>query len=342
MAKVRMQDVAAHAGVSTRTVSNVVNDYVHVSPAMRERVQRSLDELGYKMDYVARGLKSGRTGFIALAVPTLAGPYFGELAEAVVHAAAGRSLTVLVEVTGGDLETELRIVRGGLTNLADGVLLSALALPLNSDDQPPPDFPLVLLGEHRPGHNLDHVCIDNIAAARTAVQHLIEGGYRRIAIIGADIGETGRLRYEGYRQALAEAGIAPPEALPLQLRDGNRAGGMAVVESMFSARMLVPDAIFAFNDEVAIGAMRALSAHGLRVPDDVAVIGIDNIVEDAYTTPPLSSVAPDLPALAERALDLLDEQSQRQLQPRAPRQEFTSFRLVVRDSSRPPESGTSR
>jgi DNA-binding LacI/PurR family transcriptional regulator len=328
-----MRDVAAHAGVSTRTVSNVVNGYVHVSPAMRERVQRSLDELGYKMDYIARGLKSGRTGFIAFAVPDLHNPYFAELGQTIVRMAGGRGMSVLVEVTGGDRERELNIIRGGLTNIADGVLFCALALPLDGGPQPPPGFPLVMLGEALPPH-LDQVCIDDIAAARTAVQHLIDSGRRRIAVVKVD-SETGRLRYEGYLQALAAAGLPSAGVLELPAVGSDRAAGMSAMDSLLASGAPIPDAIFGYNDAVAVGAMRSLAAHGLRVPQDIAIIGIDDIDEAAYTTPPLSSVAPDLPALVERALDLLDEQAQPHLRPRSPRHEFTPFRLVVRDSTAP-------
>ena len=120
-----MRDVAEHAGVSARTVSNVVNDYVYVSPEMRERVQASLDHLGYKMDYMARGLRSGRTGMIALVVPQLAEPYFAKLAQAVIRAAARRNLIVLIETTDDDAEVEKKIMRGALSTVADGVLLNA-------------------------------------------------------------------------------------------------------------------------------------------------------------------------------------------------------------------------
>jgi len=333
VARVRMRDVAAHAGVSPRTVSNVVNDYVHVSPAMRARVQRSIDELGYKMDYLARGLKSGRTGFITMVVPYLDEPYFAMLAQAVVRTAADRGIGVLVEMTGNDPAAEQKILHGGIPNISDGVLLCHLGHPLDSGSQPPPGFPLVIMGEHCPGPHLDHVGTDDVAAARAAVQHLIDSGRRKIIMIGAGIGDSSRLRYDGYRRALAAAALEPAGILAPHDREATRGAGMAEMSSYLDGGAQVPDAIFAYNDAMAIGAMRSLAEHGLSIPGDVAVVGVDDIAEAAYLTPSLSSIAFDLDGLAGRALDLLEEQTRPSGGPRAPRHDFTPFRLVAREST---------
>lgn len=352
MARVRMRDVAEHAGVSVRTVSNVVSGYPHVSPETRAKVQRSLDELGYRMDYMARGLRSGRTGFIALAVPFLAEPYFAELAQAVIRAAGRRGITVLVEATAGDSEVERRILEGGLTNVADGVLLSALTLPATDGAAAAPDFPLVMLGEHSVGDQFPRVGIDNVAAARTAVEHLLEQGCRRIVALGRNGSENGRQRTEGYRQAMSAARVRRVNWLVAPVDDWTREQGYAAVRELLEGDGPLPDAIFAFNDALAVGALRALDASGVRVPEDVAVAGIDDIQESAYTHPPLTSVAPDLDVIAERALTLLEEQTGRRpgaqgadrpgtegaeaagAEPVTARQEATPFRLVVRESSR--------
>jgi DNA-binding LacI/PurR family transcriptional regulator len=330
-----MRDVAEHAGVSVRTVSNVVSGYTHVSPQTRARVQRSLDELGYKMDFLAKGLRSGRTGFVALAVPYLAEPYFAELAQAVIRAAARRGITVLVESTEGDREAERRILAGGLTNVADGVLFSALAVPAADAAVATPDFPLVMLGEHDIGDRFPRVGIDNVAAARAVVEHLVEQGCRRIVALGRNGSENGRQRAEGYRQALSAAGVRRVNWLVVPVDDWNRSQGYEAVRGLLDGSGPLPDAVFAFNDALAVGALRALDASGVRVPDEVAVAAIDDIPESAYTHPPLTSIAPDLDVIAERALSLLEEQGQRASGVGAgnARQEATPFRLVVRESS---------
>ncbi|MGQ4513259.1 substrate-binding domain-containing protein [Streptomyces sp. DW26H14] len=332
----RMRDVAEHAGVSVRTVSNVVSGYTHVSPQTRARVQRSLDELGYKMDFLAKGLRSGRTGFVALAVPYLAEPYFAELAQAVIRAAARRGITVLVESTEGDPEAERRILAGGLTNVADGVLFSALTVPAADAAATTSDFPLVMLGEHDIGDRFPRVGIDNVAAARAVVEHLVEQGCRRIVALGRNGSENGRQRAEGYRQALSAAGVRRVNWLVVPVDDWNRAQGYEAVRGLLDGSGPLPDAVFAFNDALAVGALRALDASGVRVPDEVAVAAIDDIPESAYTHPPLTSIAPDLDVIAERALSLLEEQGQRSGGGGAgsARQEATPFQLVVRESSR--------
>jgi DNA-binding LacI/PurR family transcriptional regulator len=328
-----MRDVAEHAGVSVRTVSNVVSGYSHVSPQMRARVQRSLDELGYRMDYLARGLRSGRTGFVALAVPFLAEPYFAELAQAVIAAAARRGITVLVESTTGDSEVERRILAGGLTNVADGVLLSALTAQPADIPAGAADFPLVMLGEHGVGDRFPRVGIDNVAAARTVVEHLLDQGCRRIVALGQNGSENGRQRTEGYREALSAAQVRRVNWLVVPVEDWNRAHGYAAVRDLLEGSGPLPDGIFAYNDALAVGALRALDASGVRVPEQVAVAAIDDIQESAYTHPPLTSIAPDLDVIAERALSLLEEQAADAPAPAAAAQEPTPFRLVIRASS---------
>jgi DNA-binding LacI/PurR family transcriptional regulator len=336
-AKVRMRDVAEHAGVSVRTVSNVVSGYAHVSPATRAKVQCSLDELGYRMDYLARGLRSGRTGFIALAVPFLAEPYFAELAQAVIRAAARRGVTVLVESTDGDAEAERRILSGGLTNVADGVLLSALTVPADAAADPSsgPDFPLVLLGEHGVGDRFPRVGIDNVAAARTVVDHLLEQGCRRIVALGGNSSDNGRQRTEGYRKAMAAAQVRPANRLVVPVQEWTRRTGYESVRELLDGEGgPLPDGIFAYNDALAVGALRALDSFGVRVPDEIAVASIDDVQEAAYAHPPLTSVAPDLDVIAERALSLLEEQAAGEGgTPVGAEQEPTPYRLVVRESS---------
>ena len=332
---VRMRDVAELAGVSPRTVSNVVNGYEHVSPAMRARVQQALDELGYEMNAAARSLKSGRTGMIALVVPELHSPYFAELADAVVRAADRRRLTVLIEVTEGMRERELKVLSGGRKQLTDGALLSPVGLTSEPDLQLRRDFPLVLLGESRLGDLFDHVGLDNAAATRAAVRHLLDIGRTRVSALGTDtLLPAAVMRQRAFEEAMDEAGVRPHGTL--RTVSWERHAGAAAVDALVASGEQLPDAIFAFNDTLAIGALRALLRHGISVPGDIAVAGIDDVDEAAYATPSLTSIAPDLKALAEGALALLAEQmgaTRGGGTPPAPRQEWVPFRLVVREST---------
>lgn len=326
-----MRDVAEHAGVSVRTVSNVVNNYVYVSAEMRERVQASLDHLGYKMDYVARGLRSGRTGMVALVVPQLAEPYFAALAQAVIRAAARRDLVVLIETTDNDAETEKRIMKGALATVADGVLLSASSATIEG----PADVPLVLLGEHTATRHGDHVGIDNVAAARTVVQHLLSRGYRRIAPLGLNDSDTAVLRQRGFEEELKAWRIRPARRLGMATADWSPQGGYDAVSRLLrgGSAPALPQAIFAFNDSLAVGALRALRVHGIAVPGQVAVAGIDDLAISGFLDPPLTSLAPDLDDIAENALAALVLQVEGKAGRRRYRRKLTSFELKVREST---------
>ena len=331
---VRMRDVAMRAGVSVRTVSNVVSGYVHVSAATRERVQQALDDLGYEMNVAAKSLKSGRTGIIALVLPDLETPYFAELAHAVVRAAARRHWTVLIEITGGSRERELKVITGGRTHLTDGVLLSPISLTAEPVLQRRPDMPLVLLGEHELDAHFDHVGIDNVAAARAAVGHLLDLGRRRIVALGvAEALPAAGPRLQGYLDAHAERGLKPLKRFRVPAPIWSRPAGAAGIDRALAAAGPPPDAVFAFNDTLALGAMRAVLRRGLRIPEDVAIVGIDDVAEAEFTTPPLSSISPDLDEIARCALELLDEQMTADTRGRPNREVLTGYRLVAREST---------
>ncbi|RMI03472.1 LacI family DNA-binding transcriptional regulator, partial [Cellulomonas triticagri] len=176
---VTMQDVAAAAGVSVKTVSRVVNDQPHISPDKRERVLAVIADLGYQLNPAARTLRTGRSGVIGLGLPDLREPYYAELAHAVLEQAGRRGLTVLVDPTGGDRERELALL-GGRGGGLDGVLLYALGV--GADDAAGAALPAVLLGE-RVGASAP---VDVDPAVAAAVAHLVEIGRRRVAVLGAD------------------------------------------------------------------------------------------------------------------------------------------------------------
>jgi DNA-binding LacI/PurR family transcriptional regulator len=207
---VGLKDVAQRAGVSIKTVSNVVNGYVHVRPETRARVNAAIDALGYRPNLTARSLRGGRTGVIALAVPDLTSPYFAEIAEGVIDAAEELGWTVLIDQTDGRRERELLVLHGIRDHLIDGVVFSPLALGDEDLRATRSEVPIVCLGERVHAGTMDHIAIDNVAAARIATNHLIERGRRRIAAVGAQaspVAETARLRLAGYTEALEQAGL---------------------------------------------------------------------------------------------------------------------------------------
>ncbi|GAB2846076.1 LacI family DNA-binding transcriptional regulator [Microbacterium insulae] len=342
-----MHDVARVAGVSIKTVSNVINDYPHVRPATRERVLAAISELDYRPNLAARGLRSGRSGVIGLAVPALRENYFAELADAVIRAAERRGLGVVVEQTSGERDAELLSVSGASRpRFLDGLLFSPVSLGQSDIDALQTPLPIVLLGERIFGGPTDHVAMHNTSAAQAAVEHLLGIGRRRIAIIGADpdadVGldspgehtevNSASLRLRGYRQALEGAGIEVDADLIRPSEHWNRAGGAQAVERMREAGVDF-DAVFALNDTLGLGALRALGAAGVSVPDDVAVIGFDNIDESRYSVPSMSTVDTGRDEIAQTAVDLLLERINEKDSPVPPRTIKPDFRLIRREST---------
>ncbi|WP_413454274.1 LacI family DNA-binding transcriptional regulator [Georgenia phoenicis] len=332
-----MRDVARLAGVSPKTVSNVVNDHPHVRPSTRARVQSAIDALGYRPNVSAQGLRSGRTGVIGLAIPALRENYFAELADSVIRAAERHGLGVLVEQTNGDRETELVAVSGGRRRLTDGLLLSPVGLGQRDAHLLHVSFPLVLLGERIFGGPTDHVTMHNTSAAEAAVAHLLEIGRRRIAVIGASDADpedtsSASLRVRGYRRALEAAGVAFDPDLVRTSRSWSREAGAAATRALVADGTPF-DAIFALNDTLGLGVLRALGEERLRVPEDVAVIGFDNIEEARFAVPSLSSVDTGRDEIASVAVDLLVERIAAKGGVRPPRMVKPDFAVVQREST---------
>ncbi|MGN6271545.1 MAG: LacI family DNA-binding transcriptional regulator [Protaetiibacter sp.] len=326
---VTQADVAARAGVSRRTVSNVVNDFPHVSPDMRRRVQEAIEELGYTPSQIARSLRTGRSGVIQLVIPELDVPYFAELARSVAENAEARGLSVLITQTSGEVRRELAALNSETGEHAEGTILSAVAIDAEALANRTSTNPLVLVGERRlPG--VDHVGIDDVAAARVATEHLLSLGRRRVAFIGADSREQlhmAGMRRRGYLEALAAAGVEVEADLIVPTASYHRADGARAVERLLSLPE-PPDAVFCATDLLAIGAMSAAHARGLELPKDLAVVGFDDLEEGRYYIPSLSSVSPDKALIASMAVDLIVDP------PEAPQGDvILPFQLAIRGSS---------
>jgi len=325
------------AGVSIKTVSNVINDYPHVRPGTRSRVEAAIAELAYRPNASARGLRSGRTGIIGLAVPALRENYFAELADFIIRAAETRGVGVVVEQTNGDREAELLAVSGGRRRFTDGLLLSPVQLGQADAALLDVQYPLVLLGDRIFGGPTDHVAIHNTSAARAGVEHLLGIGRRRIAVLGGTHGDpaepsSASLRLRGYQEALSAAGIAADATLVRPCAHWSRAAGAEAVHAMI-AEGVDFDAVFALNDTLGLGALRALAGEGISVPDDVAVLGFDDIDEARFSVPSLSSVDAGKERIAEVAVDLLLER----IAEKGPRQPARTiqpaFTVVAREST---------
>ncbi|MFB7652773.1 MULTISPECIES: LacI family DNA-binding transcriptional regulator [unclassified Streptomyces] len=345
MARPRIKDVARHAGVSEKTVSNVINDYAHVSDRTRRVVRDSIEQLGYRVNLAGRHLRKGRTGIIALVVPELDIPYFAELARHVIREAEERSLTVLIHQSGADRAHELAALAGFGSTFVDGIILSPLALTADDLRDRSGFPPTVLLGELLE-EGADHVAIDNERAAREATRHLIGLGRRSVLAVGGfdapGLG-TAEARTRGYRAALAEAGIAYDPSLVIPVGSFRMPAGARAVTRLLDDGVR-PDALLCLNDQLALGALRALHEHGVDVPGEVAVIGFDDVEGGRFSVPTLSTVAPDKAAVAKVAVELLQRRIEDATGPdgvrgdaesgvQSPQDRIVAHRLVLREST---------
>lgn len=307
--RVRLEDVAKLAGVSMKTVSNVVHDYPHVSPQMRERVQAAIDQLGYRPNLTARTLATGRTGMIALAIPEIDQPYFAEIARHIGEEATRRGYRIIVEQTLNDIEAERAVIRDREEGLVDGVIFQPVRIDTMEIARLRPDTPLVLLGEGARPLTADHVMIDNVAAAREGMEMLLRQGRRRIAFLGMvrrDPTQSTHLRLLGYQEALlATEAFGDPGLVVETDWFGVDDGVDALTAALETGARF--DAVFCRDDLFAMAALRVLDRAGLRVPEDVAVLGWDDTALARYSTPALSSISPDKEAIARTALELLED-----------------------------------
>lgn len=302
--RVSIKDVAQHAGVSWKTVSNVVNERPVVRAETRARVEAAIEELGYVPNHVGRDLRGGPTRTIALVVPELQNPYFARLAELMQVAARERGYTVSVEVSLGIAATERAHVRGQTPRPVDAVIISPAAL-VPADLLAAGGPRVVLLGEMLPAApEISHVAIDNVASAADVVRQLVAEGRERLLFLGGDgaVRSTATDRLAGFRAALRFAGAVEDPRRIRAVVGWSRESGRDEMRAVLEAGIEV-DAVVAGNDLLALGALAALAEHGLSVPEQVAVVGWDDIPESSWSTPSLTTVAPDLDALIAAALD---------------------------------------
>lgn len=331
-----LHDVARVAGVSIKTVSNVIHSHPNVTEKTRTRVQAAIDDLKYTPNLSARSLRTGKTNVISLVIPELTNSYFTELADSVITAAEQHGLTVLIQQTKGDRRKELQILDEAKRNLVDGMIFSPLGLGQADAEITDVEYPLVLVGENIFNAPKDHVTMQNIEAAKAATEYLIGLGHRRIALIGAHYGEvigSAGLRLRGYQEALLEAGIEYDERLIGYSAPWFRSNGAEIMKDILG-RGVDFTAVFALNDLLAFGAMRVLQEAGISIPRDVSVLGFDNLDEANYSLPSLSSVEPGKKSIAQKAVSTLIERMGNGEFSHVPSREIeVDFEIVEREST---------
>lgn len=332
---VTMSEVAREAGVSVMTVSNVLNNRSNVGGDTRLHVLEVVDRLGYEINLTARRLRSGRTGTVGLIVPRFDLHYYGELASLISDALAVDRMHLVVEQSGASRERELSALSLARLQQYDGVLLGAVGLDMADLDRIHPDLPTVLFGEQDVPDRYHRVHMGNVAGARLATEHLIACGAKRIAVLGGKLTaprpEMATYRATGWSDALADAGLTPLPDLVIPLHDYSISEARARITDALAAGLEI-DGIFAVTDEVAIGALAGLHDAGMRVPDDVQLVGFDNLGISQHLIPGLTTIDPHRPAMVDEALRLLRRQFEDENA--APEHIVSPVSLVTRGSTR--------
>lgn len=329
-ARVTIRDVAAHAGVSVATVSKVLNERYGVSAATNARVQAVIKDLGYEASLVAQSLRNHKTNVIGILVADIE-PFSAELLKGAAEGIRGTGYEMVVYSAGGRTGNQIGWERRYLSRLSgtliDGaVLVTPTVIDVRFGAQ------VVAVDPHTGPTDLPTVDSDNLRGARLATEHLLSLGHRRIGMItGRPDLQSAQLREQGYREAMAEAGV-PVDPAHVQ-------AGMydPMLSAEAAARMLSgpgrPTAIFAANDQSAIATVEAAAKLGIRVPDQLSVVGFDNIPEAALAVPSLTTVEQPIHEMGRRAMEMLIHLIHGQ--DVEPTHVTLSTRLVVRQSTKP-------
>lgn len=284
-------DVAKEAKVSHATVSRVINDRNNVRPATRERVLAAMDKLGYQVNVQARTLAGGRSKVIGLLVHGLGNPYTGEVTSGIDEACNEANYNMMLYTTHRQISKEVDFVNFMVKGTCDGLLI---VLPQSPDRYlthlRKSGLPYVLV-DHRGEDERDaSIICNNVKGAYKAVEHLLQLGHRRIACIsGTSESHSTQERLQGYRQALTEYGITVDPSL---IVDGDfmQLGGFQAMSHLLDNVTPRPTAVFALSDLMALGCLDAARERGLKVPDDLSVVGFDDIPQAGYLRPPLTTV----------------------------------------------------
>lgn len=333
MSRLTLEQIAKLAGVSRSTVSRVINDHPHVRDQVRQRVMRVIAETGYQPNLAARSLVTQRMGIIGLVIPRavqslFTDPFFPRLIQGITQACNANDYTLSLFMFHTKEEEQKLYPTVVRARLLDGVIVSSSEI----DDPFIPQLienqmPFVMVGRPYDAAQASFVQSDNVVGAHTAVSHLARLGYKRIATITGPLNTTvGLDRRQGYRDALNERNGFVDEALIVE-GDFTESGGHAAMQWLFPHQ---PDAVFAASDAMAFGALRALREIGLSVPDDVAVVGFDDLPTAALSDPPLTTIRQPIRRSGIQAVETLIDILTNGPEP--PRRITMSTELVIRSS----------
>ncbi len=302
-----LEKIGKLAGVSRATVSRVVNDYPHISPEIRERVQRIIDQTGYQPNLAARTLASTRSNIIGLVIPHVmddifSDPYYSILIQGIAETCCARDYTLSLFLLHTKEEENRTMQRILGTGFVDGLLLTADPSDSHLSQQiASKGKPFVQIGRPQVDDRISYVDVDNVKGAYNAVTHLIRQGRERIALIGSHANTAGDDRTLGYRKALEEHGIPWRDELVAVGSFSQKWG----YQGMWQLLPQQPDAVFAASDLAALGAMQAMREAGVCIPEDIAIVGYDDIAAAQISEPALTTIRQPIRQTGELAAELL-------------------------------------
>ncbi len=300
-----IRDVARLAGVSHQTVSRVINRSKEVTLETRDRVEAAIIELGYRPSAIARSMASGETRTLACISPNLTDYTFASIIEGAEQEARSQGY-LLLSSSAADARSFAELVDELVGHRRVDGLLVINPFADERHTLIPSNFPVVFVGAHSRGGPISSVCLDDKEAARIATCHLLERGHRRIALVtGPMVEDCAVDRRAGFMQALEQAGIPCDESLVYQGDWSASSGREALLD--LARRGNLPEAVFAQNDRMALGVLHAAREMGLRVPEQLAVIGVDDMPLASYFDPPLTTMRQDMPRIGREAAHLLLE-----------------------------------
>ncbi len=332
---IRMKDIASDLGLSVVTVSKVLRNHPDIGEETRERVLRRVKELDYQPNATARSLVTGRSYLIGLIVPDLLHPFFAEVAKAVATVLRSRGYYLIVSSSEEDPELEMREIRHLQARRLDAIIVASTGNSITQfqqmDDR---DEIYMLIDRELPGLQANYVGIDDELAGRIATEHLIAMGCRRIAHIRGRANSTGNHRFEGYRKALEAHGIPFDETLVVSR---NRVDTRSREHGAEAMRLLLEqtpalDGVFCYNDPLAIGAINTVLDAGLRIPDDIAIIGCGNLHYDEWLRVALSSIDQQSEQIGRLAAEMILTLVESKQKPE-PRSTIVDPKLIARAST---------
>lgn len=330
-----IKDVAQTAHVSTATVSHVLNGTRYVSEELRERVLKAVTDLNYQPSQVAASLRTKRTQSIFLIIPDIDNPFFPPLVRGAQDAFDRKQFAVIVGNTDRRYDRELEFLNLALRTQADGIIINPTQIGYDDlREVIERGVKVVLIGTHIDHKELDRVHVDNRAGAYDAVRHLIDLGHRHIAIVcGPTHTSSAWQRCEGYQQAMEEAGLPVNPGWVVE-ETFDQEGGYRGTQQLL-AQATRPTAIFATADLMALGVIQALRDSGLRIPDDISVVGFDDIPAATITTPMLTTINQPKYEMGKRAAELLLARIQGR-KPSRSKCGLMEYGLIVRGSTASP------